>query len=504
MRTLLTLIWLSLFSLALPAHAAILSLFGPQEVEVNDTFAVHLQMMSEISHERIGSFDIDIHYDASLLQWTGYSLGSELADPVWGQLDLSRGLLSPGVVNVAEVATLLDLSGQPEEFILATLDFKAIAPGDARVDFWIQSVSTEDGWYINEWGVAPLDPIKITSGTGPVDPTDPVDPPHPVSLPGTLTLLGLGLFLLWAARRAPRQLMAVLLAITLLPPPGYAIERVTYYHNDPLGSPIAATAEDGTLLWRERYQPYGSRELQGASAHERLGFTGKAEEAFLGLQDFGARWYDPASGRFISPDPVGFVESNLQSFNRYAYANNNPYRYVDPDGRAPWLVAIPLAFVLWGGEQMLPQPEVPFNSGQVTPVSFPDFTVLKGAATVGLVGVWSINPLKRGVEIEDVLAATDYKDWFRVGSLHNGYFPLIDFQEGLDVVSLKTVNTLGKSWMADMKDHILDLRRGITVDGVPANKILDIRVQPGGSDAAKPLIDYGSIHGITVRISEYP
>ena len=32
-------------------------------------------------------------------------------------------------------------------------------------------------------------------------------------------------------------------------------------------------------------------------------------------------------------DPVGFTESNLQSFNRYAYANNNPYRYVDPDGR---------------------------------------------------------------------------------------------------------------------------------------------------------------------------
>ena len=40
------------------------------------------------------------------------------------------------------------------------------------------------------------------------------------------------------------------------------------------------------------------------------------------------------TGRFVSTDPVGFDEQNLHSFNRYAYANNNPYRYNDPDGRA--------------------------------------------------------------------------------------------------------------------------------------------------------------------------
>jgi uncharacterized protein RhaS with RHS repeats len=44
-----------------------------------------------------------------------------------------------------------------------------------------------------------------------------------------------------------------------------------------------------------------------------------------------ARYYDPVIGRFYSNDPVGF--KGIHSFNRYAYANNNPYRYVDPDGR---------------------------------------------------------------------------------------------------------------------------------------------------------------------------
>jgi hypothetical protein len=41
-------------------------------------------------------------------------------------------------------------------------------------------------------------------------------------------------------------------------------------------------------------------------------------------------------------DPVGFQEDNLHSFNRYAYANNNPYRYVDPDGRYAFLVSMAL------------------------------------------------------------------------------------------------------------------------------------------------------------------
>jgi len=44
-----------------------------------------------------------------------------------------------------------------------------------------------------------------------------------------------------------------------------------------------------------------------------------------------ARYYDPVIGRFYSNDPIGFRD--VHSFNRYAYANNNPYKYVDPDGQ---------------------------------------------------------------------------------------------------------------------------------------------------------------------------
>ncbi|HEB29139.1 MAG TPA: hypothetical protein ENI05_15545 [Porticoccus sp.] len=125
-------------------------------------------------------------------------------------------------------------------------------------------------------------------------------------------------------------------------------EEVIYYHNDALGSPIVATDQNGDVLWREEYTPYGSRltyesretncTILGCAPiespwDEKIWYTGKIEETRLGLNYFGARWYDPELGRFISQDPVGFKASNIQSFNRYAYANNNPYRYIDPDGR---------------------------------------------------------------------------------------------------------------------------------------------------------------------------
>ena len=45
------------------------------------------------------------------------------------------------------------------------------------------------------------------------------------------------------------------------------------------------------------------------------------------------RYYDPIAGRFLSVDPVTTDTKTGDSFNRYLYGNNNPYSFVDPDGR---------------------------------------------------------------------------------------------------------------------------------------------------------------------------
>ncbi|OCW96884.1 RHS repeat-associated core domain-containing protein [Alishewanella sp. HH-ZS] len=65
------------------------------------------------------------------------------------------------------------------------------------------------------------------------------------------------------------------------------------------------------------------------------GYTGHVEDNDLQLTYMQQRYYDPIIGRFYSNDPVGFTASNPMMFNRYAYANNNPYKYTDPDGKFP-------------------------------------------------------------------------------------------------------------------------------------------------------------------------
>ena len=133
----------------------------------------------------------------------------------------------------------------------------------------------------------------------------------------------------------PHEMMRFIAALllTLLSVKAQSVERVIHYHNDALGSPIAATDEQGRVVWRKSYAPYG-QPIDRAAPNEP-GYTGKFEEPDLGIQNFGARWYDPRIGRFLAIDPAGFDPQNPQSFNRYAYANSNPYRFVDPNGESP-------------------------------------------------------------------------------------------------------------------------------------------------------------------------
>jgi RHS repeat-associated protein len=114
-------------------------------------------------------------------------------------------------------------------------------------------------------------------------------------------------------------------------------EVVTYYHNDIVGSPVAATDAYGQVAWRSSYEPYGERIQssadQQASAYNVRWYTGHVQDLETDLVYMQARYYDPLLGRFMAVDAAGFDSDNLQSFNRYAYANNNPYKFDDPDGR---------------------------------------------------------------------------------------------------------------------------------------------------------------------------
>ena len=106
----------------------------------------------------------------------------------------------------------------------------------------------------------------------------------------------------------------------------FAEQKVTFYHYDLLGSPVATTDENGDVIWREEYSPWGEKLLKEDEALDNVrGYTGHVNDKETGLTYMQARYYDPQIGRFMGVDPVGFQENNTISFNRYNYANNNPY-----------------------------------------------------------------------------------------------------------------------------------------------------------------------------------
>ncbi|MEM0515681.1 RHS repeat-associated core domain-containing protein [Pseudoalteromonas sp. YIC-827] len=116
-----------------------------------------------------------------------------------------------------------------------------------------------------------------------------------------------------------------------------ATADVTFVHSDLLGSPTAETNLSGKLITLSHYKPFGD-ELE--QKRDDVGFTAHKYDTDLALNYMQARYYDPVIGRFYSNDPVGTLEhlggtGGIHGFNRYAYANNNPYKYTDPDGRNP-------------------------------------------------------------------------------------------------------------------------------------------------------------------------
>lgn len=121
-------------------------------------------------------------------------------------------------------------------------------------------------------------------------------------------------------------------------------QTVTYFHNDTSGTPLVATDGSGNVVWKENYKPYGERlNNPSAASANPIGFAGRPFDANTGLSYMGARYYDPLLGRFMGSDAAPVDPGTVHGFNRYAYANNNPYRYVDPDGHSP----IDIAFFVW-------------------------------------------------------------------------------------------------------------------------------------------------------------
>ncbi len=122
--------------------------------------------------------------------------------------------------------------------------------------------------------------------------------------------------------------------------------RTCYLSWDHLGSTRLVTDQEGKVVARHDYLPFGEEipaNTAGRGAEWGAGsdtvqqkFTGKEHDQESGLDYFGARYYGSALGRFTNPDPhtgtaLHFI--NPQRWNMYAYGLNNPLLYTDPTGK---------------------------------------------------------------------------------------------------------------------------------------------------------------------------
>ena len=91
---------------------------------------------------------------------------------------------------------------------------------------------------------------------------------------------------------------------------------------------------------QDDYLPFGTRVDVDTLAYDpsnRYRYNAKEEQVIgnIGMIDYGARFYDPDLSRWTTPDPLA---EKYYGISPYAFCNNNPVNFVDPDGRFPGII----------------------------------------------------------------------------------------------------------------------------------------------------------------------
>ena len=101
--------------------------------------------------------------------------------------------------------------------------------------------------------------------------------------------------------------------------------------SDHLGSSSVVIDESGQVVEKGYYMPWGGTRGEETITSTDYAYTGQMREG--DIYYYGARWYDPAIGRFMQADTIVPADiQGTQAFDRYAYVNNNPILYRDENG----------------------------------------------------------------------------------------------------------------------------------------------------------------------------
>jgi len=102
----------------------------------------------------------------------------------------------------------------------------------------------------------------------------------------------------------------------------------SYFHADGLGSITSLSSAAGSIANTYTYDSYGNLTASTGSLTNSFRYTGREFDSETGLYYYRARYYDPAAGRFLREDPLGF----RGGINKYAYVSNSAPNFRDPRG----------------------------------------------------------------------------------------------------------------------------------------------------------------------------
>jgi RHS repeat-associated protein len=102
-----------------------------------------------------------------------------------------------------------------------------------------------------------------------------------------------------------------------------------YFHNDHLGTPQVLTDGTGNVAWKALYTPFGEVAITIEAVQNPFRLPGQYYDQETGLHYNYFRHYNPPTGRYLTPDPIGLAGG----VNLFTYAKNNPGRFIDRFGK---------------------------------------------------------------------------------------------------------------------------------------------------------------------------
>ncbi len=223
---------------------------------------------------------------------------------------------------------------------------------------------------------------------------------------------------------------------------GTGSHTVYYFINDHLGTPLKIMDSQGQIVWSADYTPFGQALVSENAIGNEFRLPGQYYDSETGLHYNWHRYYDPDTGKYLTPDPIGLAGG----INPFVYSYNNPINFIDPNG-LDWIsTSLGISsFAVNTGAIILPVLK-PFGlviSGasagyavyqySIDEISKSEMTITISSAAADLIGASSIKALSSAGKItaKEVVEAT-------VGSVTRGVNTPLTIVDALNSGTKKT------------------------------------------------------------------